>query len=829
MKKNINKEVNYKKYYSRFSEKASKKKQFLRDHLCSVAKIASQNAEKIGLKNTGFSTGLLHDFGKYSSEFQKYLDDKSRGIKRKKGEIDHSTAGAKFFEKCIRQLFPDNEASKNFAAELVELCCISHHSGLIDMLDEDGENIFEKRLNKEIPKFEENIEEKIKREFLTIDIKGVLSEIAIIKNAIENSKKSKTGKYFAFGMLARFLLSCLIDADHTNSADFELELKTARRKNNKYKNWSKLLKKLNRHINNLNKTNISSNNVKQSRQQISEACAKAGKTYKRGCYKLEVPTGGGKTLASLRFAFEMANRHHADRIIYSIPFTTIIEQNAKTIRDIVEDERNKGAIVLEHHSNLSFRERKADEEEIDRNEILTQNWDAPIVFTTNVQVLETLFGGKTSNIRRMHQLANSIIIFDEVQSIPIKCIHIFNNAINFLVDHCKATVVLCTATQPLLDKVCFEKGAIMLSEHENIIDNTDNLFDELNRVDVIDKRKSDNWKNDEIAQEAIRLADENENCLVVCNLTKSAKEIFQIIERQKIENINIYHLSAKMCPAHRKIILNAILKDLEKQRNKETDKKIILISTQVIEAGVDIDFNCGIRALAGFDSIAQTAGRINRNGNLKNKEGKNIKGKLFICNFVEDTDKLEHIKQGKISSLRVFDENKNSENLLTRTLMDTFYKYYFYNNSFNMIYPVKETETSILDMLTENQLSINMYMDKNFDKDPDIKLRQGFAEAAKNFDIIDAPTSAVIVPYGEGNKIIDELYKANDNYDFIKIRKLLKKAQLYSVNIYPNELSEYRIHKISDKLEILCLDNCYYSENFGITNKPTINQGGERL
>jgi CRISPR-associated endonuclease/helicase Cas3 len=607
-------------------------------------------------------------------------------------------------------------------------------------------------------------------------------------------------------MIARFLLSCLIDGDHTNSADFERGTKVK----NKSVNWNIISEKLEKEINRLNDENKSSENIKEIRKQISDDCARAGQTRRKGCYKLEVPTGGGKTLASFRFAVEMAKRHSADRIIYCIPFTTIIEQNASTIRKIVEtDKSDKGKIVLEHHSNISQTPNDT-KEELNPTELYMQGWDVPIIFTTNVQILKVLFGRRTTDTRKLHQLANSIIIFDEIQALPIKCVHLFNNAINYLVDFCNTSVVLCTATQPLLDDVDPEKGCLKLSEKPDIIQNKSCMFSNLKRVEIEHEIKDVDYTSEEIASKAIEFVNDDGNCLIICNTTKSAKEIFEIIKSK--EGYEVYHLSARMMPIHRRIVLRKIKRKLNRK------EKIVVVSTQVIEAGIDIDFNCGIRALAGLDSIIQAAGRINRNGTLKNNERNNKKGKLYVYNFSENLDNLEYIREGKKIAKIILEKHRNAD-LLDNEIIKDYYDDFFYQKKHQkeMQYLICNGNTE-LDLLSENR----KYKDN--DKCNHLTLKQSFKTASNNFKVIDDIASPVCIEIKRVRVIID---KINSSFDFKERYKLIKKLHKYNVNIYPNQFKgSTAIKPINDDLDIYSISDCYYDKNFGITEEATLDKGG---
>ena len=341
----------------------------------------------------------------------------------------------------------------------------------------------------------------------------------------------------------------------------------------------------------------------QRRRAISDACMRSAEKGK-GIFTLTVPTGGGKTLASLRFALEHARLHGLDRIVYVVPFTSIIDQNAKVARDILEpadDMTNRGRIVLEHHSNL------VPEVETAYQKLVAQDWDAPVVYTTMVQFLETLFGAGTRGVRRMHRLSNAVLIFDEVQSLPLRCVHLFNNAVGFLIEHCNSTAVLCTATQPLLDKVDTRKGAMRLHPDSELVPDVPELFDALRRVQVIDRRRPDGWSEAAIADLGLGCLGDEGSTLVIVNTKRAAKRVFAALLESKAEHQHVFHLSTDMCPAHRRSVLGKVRKRLAE------DRPVICISTQLIEAGVDISFPVVIRVLAGLDSIAQAAGRCNRN------------------------------------------------------------------------------------------------------------------------------------------------------------------------------------------------------------------------
>lgn len=798
--------------------------QSLQSHLLQTSVIAGRFASKIGLKNAGRIIGLLHDLGKASKDFQNYIQSATGKIdpdaddyvdaKEQKGKIDHSSAGAQFIYRVLIK-----KGSKGIiAAQFLSLCIASHHSGLIDCLSPSGEDNFTRRIEKSKEKTHLNEilsylndEEKQK-------LTKLLSSETSIKNLIEKLKSlnenndSKETLMFKYGLLVRFLFSCLIDADRLNTADFEFPKNTKIRNYGRYRSWDVLVERLNTKLKELeNKSDR--NEVDNLRVKVSKQCFYFS-TKPKGIYQLTVPTGGGKTLSSLRFALNHAKHHNMDRIFYIIPFTSIIDQNADEVRKILEDKDDSDKyldrIVLEHHSNLT------PEEETKRQNLLSENWDAPIVFSTQVQLLETLFGSGTRSVRRMHQLANSVIIFDEVQTIPVRCVHMFNVALRFLVNNCNSTVILCTATQPLLDRIEPAQRSLSISQEQKIIQNEKALFQKLKRVDVIDKRKKiDGWTEEEVADLANNELKDTESVLIIVNKKDSARSLYLKISKNK--SAKVFHLSTNMCPAHRLKVLNSIKERLAKKQ------PVVCVSTQLIEAGIDIDFGTVIRYMAGLDSIAQAAGRCNRNGKREKH------GRVYIVNSQsENLDSLKDIRIGAECAerfLRDYDKEPNifENDRIGLKAMEQFYTYYFYNRKEQMNFPIPSNnkeigrEDNLFNLLSLNSFSIQGYQRVHKGTSPSIPMKQSFQSAAKAFYAIDSPTRGVIIPYGkEGEDIINKLC---DVLMLEKQYKLIKAAQRYSVNLYPYDFEDMEkkkaIREVQKDSRIYYMDYQYYSKEFG--------------
>lgn len=809
--------------------------QSLEAHLLGVAELAKKHAMKIRLAEHGELLGLVHDLGKYSDEFQNYLksavgllnqDDDAEFVDAAglKGKIDHSTAGAQLI---WRELSKQGRLGQ-MVGQLLALCIASHHSGLIDCLSGNSNNFgadnFGRRMNKPennahldeaLAKADASVISRFRRIMEQPKITAALQATLLkIHDATPVEDKDKIITQQQIGLLVRFLFSCLIDADRLNTANFEKPRAAKHRMNGRYTEWNILIDRLEKRLGSWTPKRP----IDHLRRDISHHCLEAAERAK-GIYTLTVPTGGGKTLASLRFALNHAEKNTMDRVIYVIPFTSIIDQNAEAVRNILEpnsDMKNRGRIVLEHHSNLT------PEAQGWREKMLSENWDAPIVYTTMVQFLETLFGAGTRGARRMHQLANSVLIFDEIQTLPVKCVHLFNNAINFLADQCGSTVLLCTATQPLLDQVNIKKGALKISKNAELMPDVKGLFDDLKRVEVINKIKPNGWMVDEIVDLAVSELSRAESCLVIVNTKKAAQTLY--VEAKKQTDKAVYHLSTDLCPAHRKQKLAEIRDRLEKKL------PVLCFSTQLIEAGVDVDFGAVIRFTAGLDSIAQAAGRCNRNG--ENEIG--IVHVINPQNEDKDLEKLPDIKIGKEKTERVFRDyadnpEKYGNRLVGPEAMAWYYKNYFFDRAEDMHYPVSAKaighDDTLLNLLAWNSQAATQYK-KQAGKEPKSYLcPQSFMTAAKAFKSIEAPTSGVIVPHGEEGKAI--IAKLCGAFEVEKHFDLLRRAQQYTVNVFPNVLKKLKdcgaLHPIQEDVDILYLDARYYSQEFGLSTEPVGN------
>lgn len=783
------------------------KEQSVKEHLYNVSKMSMEYGAKILLGATGELIGILHDMGKGTKKFDSYIrySSKHPNDKSLKGTINHSTAGAKFI---YDNFYNDKDQYQKFTAQIISLAICSHHGGLIDCLDLKGMDKFTDRMNPDKDIFYDEALSYFKEECLEIaqikelfnkateEIKAMFIKI----NKIDNS--AKFGR-FAAGMLEKYLFSCVIDADRYDTYTF-MESKEQNLNIDRSFLWNELSDLLETKLESYPKKT----KIDLLREEVSLSCKNfAGNSP--GIYQLSVPTGGGKTLSSLRYALAHAKKFNKDRIFYIIPFTTIIDQNAKDIKDILGHED----MILEHHSNLVIDYSKDNDEDLEEYKLLTERWDSPIILTTMVQFLDTLFSGGTQGARRIHNLANSVIIFDEIQAIPIKCINMFNSAMNFLSNICNATVILCTATQPLLEKT---EMPLKLSENPNIIPDVHDKFEQFKRVNLVDKMVVGGYSANSLKNFILDKMDQVESLLVILNTKNSAKEVFNALlqankELTRQKQYIIFHLSTNMCPAHRM----KILKDMREKLGRE---RVICISTQLIEAGVNISFGCVIRSLAGLDNIAQAAGRCNRHG--ENEECSEV----YIVNIEgENVSKLVDIKAGQQCTERVlrdFKENPNifDNDLLSQKSMERYYKYYFHErrNQMNYILSKENSDKSMYDILSGNNEAANDFNSTNGYKSK-LMLKQAFKTAGNEFQVIDQNTTGIIVPYGEGEELITLI---NGDCSLSELKQYLKRAQQFSVNLFEQDRRKLEENGALIGLKnnaVIALRKEFYEDDVGVT------------
>lgn len=793
-------------YIAHIREK-DQKVQTVKEHLLETKNLAESYGEKLKVKHLTGLAGMLHDLGKCTSQFRDYILEAASKpeIPPKRGSVDHSTAGGKL----LFEYFHINNISlyKGIMAELVGNAIISHHSYLQDFLNDDLESNYLKRVrDKEITEFEISkryfFENVISRKDFVDYAEKAAEELKVY---LEKEGSENTEIQLMF--LTKFIFSAVIDADRTNTRLFE-EKKSSETTSNHSVLFQHYYKKLLNKITFFQTQPNANTPINLLRTEMSNQCDRFAENSS-GIYTLSIPTGGGKTLASLRYALKHATKFNKKHIIFIVPYTTIIEQNAEEVRKILNDDIN----ILEHHSNVI--EDTNDNDEVQdgimsmqqKLKLAKDNWDYPIIFTTMVQFLNVFFAKGSRNIRRLHNLSESVIIFDEVQKVPISCVSLFNLALNFLKRYGNSSILLCTATQPALD---FVENKLEINSDGEIIEDLEKVIKAFKRVNIIDKATDHSFNNNSLSDFLIKKIEEVQSVLVILNTKKVVKDLYNLLKEMK-NQITIYHLSTSMCAAHRNMILNEIREHLKE------GNKVICISTQLIEAGVDVSFECVVRSLAGLDSIAQAAGRCNRHGE------KDIQNVYVIDHVEENLDYIKEIKIGKRVAKKILidlkmDKKNHGGNLLSKQAMERYFKEYYTELKENLnyfIHDLKKEMTSLLFSKKEKNDYYLAYCAKRRERPP-LFVANSYGTAAENFQVIDNLTTSVIVPYLEGKEIISEL---SSESSISGITILLRRSQQYIINLYKFELDQlikndglvsYREGKI------LVLKEGAYNKEFGL-------------
>lgn len=770
--------------------------QTVEEHCRGVAEIAAELLRDIGLEKTAYLAGIIHDLGKFSENFKNYIEKAADGEKVQRGSVNHTFAGVRF----LLEKHSDEQLSgfSDIVLEILAYAVGAHH-GLFDCVDDNNNNGFTKRIQKEGIDYLNAAQEFLKICCSEQDIEDLLKqsekECLPVFNEIEkfadnaDAKIQNTQITFYIGFLARLILSAIIEADRSDTAQF-MNGYSEKTVKNISEIWINCIKNVEQKLS----TMPLDKPINKTRAQISALCAEAG-NLESGIYRLNLPTGAGKTLTSLRYALHHALAHNKKRIIFTMPLLSIIEQNAGIIHDYIGNEE----LILEHHSNIV----ETDEnDELDKRELLVESWDVPIIITTMVQLLNTLFAGKTSNIRRMQALCNSIIVIDEVQTVPDKMLSLFNLALNFLAKICNTTIILCSATQP-----CFEKTMYPLDKSvKDLITLTKEQETVFKRVRLEYKGEMD---CEELADFAAGILEENNSLLLVCNTKNEAAVMFNLL-CSKLKDVKAFHISAGMCTAHRKETIKEMQEALE---NKQ--QKVLCVSTQVIEAGVDVSFARVIRLLAGMDNIVQATGRENRNrefdglapGYIVRLKGEFLKG-------------LSEIEDAKNAAADLLVKYKNNpqiydDDLMSAKAVNEYYKSLYENvkSGYHDFY-IESVRDSIL-----NLMSCNGNVDSG--KIPEYNkyfMHQALKTAGGLFTVFDESSIDIIVPYNRGKEIIQEVFAVGDK-DYEKLKAILKEAKLYTVSLF-----KYQKIKLEEQGALIFVSNAgvyilqdgYYDELTGL-------------
>lgn len=787
------------------------KMQELIDHLSNTADKAKSLASEIGLGNIMYLVGILHDAGKASDAFQHKI------INNTDERVNHSSAGALYllslYNKCAKQSLFDTDILQEYFYIMVYV--ISAHHGLYDIpyydnIDNNLSNRLKDRIRfdknemecfkREVVPYIEELEEKLNLDLLDIFKKGYFE----YKNSKDKIKYiDDKANYYYLSLYMRLFLSILKNADIVdtiNAYDLIIDDSVTYDAQKKATVYSANLKEK------YDSFPKPKNELDRVKNELKHIIDDRGREDESGIYKLDLATGAGKTLLSMLYATNQMKFKSKKRFFYITAFLSVLEQNANEVKEVLKDKS-----ILEYHSNIVdksfFNNASCNDESIDESKInmckeyLIESFDTPVVLTTLVQFINTLFKGKSANIRRFSLLINSVIILDEVQSLPIEMTYLFNLAMNFISSVMKANIVLSTATQPKYDENKI-KYRINYADKANLVKLSQNQAKPFKRTKVYNFNEGKKSSLKDIKLEI--LSYKNDSFLTILNTKKAARNLYEMLIEDTKNAEDTYLLNTDFCPEHRKDILDEIKLKLSE------GTAVKLVATQLIEAGVNVDFKRLIRSYAGIDSLIQAIGRCNRYG--LQKEGI---VKLVNMGFEENLNYLNSIGYKK-DITEIILNNKSGE-IDIDELNDEFFARYYTKYENLMTYPLEKDMPSAFDLLSDN-------LDNISGKSEVFPvLRQSFKTASDEINLIKNDTKTMIVCYknlktGKSNEAkYDELKELLDNkdnfvYNISKIKKLLKEMQSYTINVYENDKLNDFVDFYMDG-DILMLKKEYYGDD----------------
>jgi CRISPR-associated helicase cas3 len=686
--------------------------QTLPEHIQGVAHHCALFLEEAGLPELaplGRLLAQLHDAGKAQTAFQRYILGESDQ------KAPHSAAGALLATQLLPSLPKGHPLKRTRIAQLLAYAISGHHRGLYDY--GELENKLKDIDTKDRCKKAEGALSELMSEIQSwVKEHGAKTEAYLRKLAsrVEEEEQAQA--------LIRLLFSCLVDADFLDTEAFMDEERKGRRHEatSRYAPLETLRDRLTKHMESFS----TEGKINEARRAFLNRCREHGRTCPKGYYSLFLPTGGGKTLSSMAWALETALKHEAKRIIYVIPYTSIITQTAGIFREIFGEEN-----VLEHHSDISFSgsEARQEAERYERTRLLAENWDAPIIVTTNVQFFESLFSHKVSRSRKVHSIANSVVVFDEVQMFPTEFLHPMLRLLEDLRWIYGTQLLFCSATLPPFDKdhsSTFKKvnDFHQLSEDiQPIVPEDPELFKVFDRVIYHLEEKV--YTTKELAQEL----SQHDSALCIVNSRRDASQLYHALLEEGKKPQDVIHLSRNMCSAHLKERI------AEVRHRLKAGIPTLVISTQLIEAGVDIDLPIVYRAMSGLDSIVQAGGRCNREGKRPSP------GEVYVFSLSDGGKAVGAIARGQNATRFLLDNNKeHTRSSMPLELIEAYYDRYY----------------ASIESFDTKDIAENLY-----DEDGAKRWRFDFEQASKDFQLIDNVDRDLFVPYGRGKELLEGLEK----------------------------------------------------------------------
>lgn len=795
------------------SEDGLNREESVAEHTEKTAFLCGEKGKRCGLSSLMTLCAVTHDMGKNKQAFEEYIRADENTKHRLKGSIAHASTGAK----CIYDRYHSNAGNIKIMVEMISYAVAAHH-GLFDCVDIAHTDLFSKKIG-QVDDYDEAVHNARQDYLDEYDLDEIFRDACCEFNKIWDKIKAlfeklrpvlvsgnngagkealSSCRLFLLSCLQRLILSILIDSDWEATSDFMNDIDTLSKQPEfdtkeifvkAGANFETYMRRKHQVVN-IPELNDKERIILSARDSLQSECRRFAK-YPAGIYCLPIPTGGGKTLAGLAYALEFGRLHpETERIIYVAPYISVTEQNAQIFRDAIGNDD----WILEHHSSVIRSEETTDEDYrssgLSRYDI---NYEEPFICTTFVQFMNTLFSDKSESIRRMHRLANSVVIIDEVQSMPVKCIHTFNYMINFLNAVCNTNIILCTATQPTLAEA---ECPICYSTPKSMIENVNDWFDKFERVKIDTPKPDQKYTFESLGKEITEQTARYSSILVILNTKSAVRKLYDLL---KAQNINAVYLTTNLCAEHRSDKIKAIKETLERQQ-----ENIVVVSTNLIEAGVDISFECVYRSMTGLDSLAQTAGRCNRNGEMEY-------GIIHVITLEgENTGNMKELQQNIRVTERIiyqYDNSGKTDSLLMPGWMDEYYKNVYSSAADQMNFPIVELDTNVIELLSCGFIP----------KEKKNCMNQAYKTAGQAYRVIDDHSFGVIVPYKRGAELIEAVQTASDAAE---IKACIRQAQRYTVNVRGSQLKKFDglIQPVSDKIPDLYMAAApgVYSGDYGI-------------
>lgn len=838
--------------YAHIDQKNIKRKQNLLDHLIKTANKSKKLASNVGLENTAYLIGIFHDIGKIRKEFQEKIKKNSNK------HVDHSSLGGSLIKYIVKDIKENEKDHKEFCNLLIDDICfeeysdfcnilvysiLSHH-GQYDMVRKNKDKLYvftsidriiniENNLNFDIKDFYENLKEFLLRKDIDIikifkkafnEYEKIINRIALISKDYGDEEYIAIEKQFYNALFTRLLVSILKSADINDTINSYEEVIKDYDKEKLLDLKDEFVEKVRLKYESFKKPTSKINKV---RNDIADKVIKNAKNFDNGIYRLDLPTGSGKTLLSLAYGVNQLKYKKKNRFFYISSYLSVLEQNAKVIKNTLGNEE----YILEHHSNVIYDEDENvfgddfdDSLEKVKSTYLLDDWTSPIVLTTMVQFFNTLFKGSSSNLRRFKSLANSTIVLDELQSLPVDVLYIANIAFNFLKEVMKVNIVLSTATQPTY---AYENLVFRLNYGDLSENNKDIIKLSKEEKDIFKRTRlyiyKDGKESDIEDIKEIVLKNINKSNLVILNTKKAVKEAYNIL-KEIVSLKNLYYLTTNLHSVDRLKILTEIRDRIEKK------EKIVVVSSQLIEAGVDVDFEVVVRSYAGLDSIIQSMGRCNR-------EAKKEYGEVYLINLSKEAENLSQIRslrERKEAGKYALSKLKKDQEI--QDIIPLYFNKLYSNLAFNRLSYTVGDDT-LLELLSSNP---NMYfnldnsLDKIYSTNKEYMINldilntwmfQSFKRAYDNFHLIEDNMATAIVEEEHTieliNKIRDLELLFKETYDFSllkNIKSIVRKLNPYSVNIGKSNLD--MCEKILDG-KIYVLKEEFYDKKIGVNFEDT--------